>query len=229
MAAYRAEIRQLLRHSKSIRRTAKGEWRLTIRQGRDAVLVISGPGASSALRAASALISRNKLAALVSVGFAGGLSEHSTAGSLVIADRVVELGSGASYACASDLLQDIEGQRGAIVTVPAVVATRAEKSGLASRWGVIAADMEAAAVAEVAAKAGLRFAAVKAITDGVNDELAIDFRRCLTENEGLSSVKIVFEGLKGLAQFRSLLLLARNSRLAANSLAQALAKQKSRL
>jgi hypothetical protein len=86
----------------------------------------------------------------------------------------------------------------------------------------IAADMEAAAVAKVAAQAGLRFAALKAITDGLDDELAIDFRSCLTENGELSSVKIVLQGFKGFSRFRSLLFLARNSRLAANSLAQAL-------
>jgi hypothetical protein len=75
----------------------------------------------------------------------------------------------------------------------------------------------------VAAASGLRFGALKAITDGIDDELAIDFQQCLNENGRLSSVKIVMEGLRGIAQFRSLLLLARNSRLAAYGLAKALA------
>lgn len=227
VAAYRAEIAPLLHRAQSVRRAAQGDFRLTLPQG-EAVLVIAGAGRSNARAAAELLISRYPLRCLVSIGFAGGLAPGLDTGKLLVATRVVDAVSGASHTCAADFFPAGTGQAGDLLTVSSVVAKCAEKSELHARWSAAAADMEASAVAEVAEAAAISFAAMKAITDGPTDELAIDFQRCLTSNGGLSSGKIIIEGLRGIAQFRSLLLLARNSQAAASSLAKALSGAMSR-
>jgi nucleoside phosphorylase len=221
VAAYRAEIAPLLHRAKSLRRAADGDIRLTLPPG-EAALIISGAGSGLARAAAERLAGRNDLRALISIGVAGGLAAQMTTGSVLVASNVIDAERGTTYTCAADFSPASVGLSGTLVTVPTVITTRAGKAALHTRWQAAAADMEAAAVAEVAAARALPFAALKGITDGPADELAIDFQRCFDSRGGLSSVKILLEGLRGPAQFRSLLMLARNSRSAADSLAQAL-------
>ena len=228
VAAYRAEIAPLLHRARSVRRAAKGDFRLALPQG-EAVLAISGAGKSQARAAAEWLLQRHSPRALISIGFAGGLAENMTTGSILVASDVVDAEREITYPCAGGIFAAGTGVTGRLATTPGVVSTRSDKAALHARWEAAAADMEASAVAEAARAAGIGFAALKAITDGPADELAIDFQRCFTANGSLSSVKIVLQGLRGPAQFRSLLMLARNSRSAANSLAEALLGTKSRL
>lgn len=221
VAAYRAEVAPLLHRAHSVRGAAKGDFRLALPQG-EAVLAISGAGARLAHAAAEWLVRRHKLRALLSIGFAGGLAEGMIAGRVLAATRVIDAERETTYSCTADFFPAATGLSGTLVSVPTVIGSRADKAALHGRWLAAAADMEASAVAEVAQAHALPFAALKAITDGPADELAIDFQRCFNNHGGLSSVKIVLEGLRGPAQIRSLLMLARNSRSAAGSLAQAL-------
>ncbi|MSO21246.1 MAG: hypothetical protein EXQ56_12475 [Acidobacteria bacterium] len=223
IAAYRWEISPLLRRQFGVQRTVTGEYHLKLPAG-DAVLALSGAGTSNARRVAQRLLSQYKLSALVSAGFAGGLVEGLSAGKLLLADVVIDEASGQRYPCDFKYLREIQAARGQLVTVQAVAGRVEQKTALHVRWQAVSADMEAAAVAQEAAAAELPFAALKAITDGPTDILAIDFQRCLSANGGLSSGKIVIEGLRGITQFRSLCLLAWNSRIAANNLAAALSR-----
>lgn len=227
VAAYRAEVAALLHLVRSVRRAAQGDFRISLPQG-EAVLAISGAGRANARRAAQQLARQHQLGSLISIGFAGGLDEGLTAGRVLVAASVKDSVSGREYGCAHGFFPCATELTGSLVTVATVAATRDAKAALRTRWQAAAADMEASAVADVAANCGLPYAALKAITDGPADELAIDFQQCLTANGGLSSVKIVIQGLRGLTQFRSLLLLARNSRTAARNLAVALAGPVSR-
>lgn len=113
--------------------------------------------------------------ALVSFGLAGGLVDGLAAGALLVPDAVVTeagerfvadpiwrrlslgvFGSGLSQS-GSDIL----------VTTTIPVTTTAAKRALAERTGAAAVDMESAAVARVAAKAGVPFLVVRAVADPV--------------------------------------------------------------
>jgi adenosylhomocysteine nucleosidase len=226
VAAYRAEIASLLHRARSVRRAVKGAIGLDL-PGGDAVLVISGAGAQNAVRATRWLIGNHALSGLISIGFAGGVAAGATRGVVLAASSVVDAVSGEQYTCAMRFQNQAGCLNGRLVTVPFVASSRAQKASLGERWQASAVDMEAAAVAREAAAASLPFGSFKAITDGPDDELAIDFQRCLTPNGGLSSVKIVREGLRGWQPFRSLVLLSQNSRAAAQSLAAVLVKLES--
>src|SRR5579875_2379572 len=74
--------------------------------------------------------------------------------------------------------------RGALWSAAEPVTARADRRALAERSGAIAVDMEAAAVAGVAARANLPFAAVKAICDPLERELPVAAIRAFAGTNG---------------------------------------------
>ena len=229
VAAYRWEVAPLLRQQRRITRVGRQEYLMKLR-GTDAALIVSGAGAENARRAAEHLISSYALRGLLSLGFAGGLKEGIAVGDLIVAEEVIEEIGGEEagarrYPCQPETFPAPGSQRGILVTVQAVVAQASQKAALRARWGALAADMEAAGVARAAQAAGLPFAALKAITDGPDTSLAIDFQNCQREDGRLSSSKILLAGMRGFAEFRTLWMLAKNSRLAARNLARALGSE----
>jgi adenosylhomocysteine nucleosidase len=69
--------------------------------------------------------------------------------------------------------------QGSLITAPRVLTTSLEKQRLGKETGASAVDMESAAVAVRAAEAGVPMAALRAITDAVDEQLPLDFNRCL--------------------------------------------------
>jgi hypothetical protein len=83
--------------------------------------------------------------------------------------------------------------------------------------------MESAGVAEVAARRGLPFAAIRAISDGFDEDLPLDFTRCANRDGQIRSAAVVLELLRHPSALPGLLRLGRNSRVAAERLAAFLA------
>lgn len=152
------------------------EWRVNDRQheGRrykffehaNAVLVCGGIGAQAAARAAQAVVELYGPDAMVSAGFAGSLSPELRVGQIFLPSRVSDAASGKIYEAECGA-----GTGGGMLLTIAEIAGREEKHRLVEHFQARALDMEAAAVAEVAAKSDLRFMAVKAISDEMEDEL----------------------------------------------------------
>jgi adenosylhomocysteine nucleosidase len=115
-------------------------------------------GFEAARRATEAIIALYQPSLVLSVGFAGALDESLSVGDVVEAGCVVDARDGSRT--------DVGGDGVLIVSFPAV-ASAAQKAKLAKSYGARAVDMEAAAVAKGAEARGLRFAAVKAISDDV--------------------------------------------------------------
>jgi len=122
----------------------------------NAVLVCGGMGFDAARRATEAIIALNRPSVVLSVGFAGALDDSLGVGDLLQPRYVVDSTDGART--------DTGTGSGVLVSFP-VVADAAQKAKLAKSYGAQAVDMEAAAVAKGAEARGLRFAAVKAISD----------------------------------------------------------------
>ena len=155
VAALEREVKPLLAHwrlhpgehgGKSFQFFEKGE----------AVLICGGIGAEAARRATEAVIALYTPAIIYSVGFAGALQQNLKAGDIVMPQRVLDARDGSSA--------DTGAGDGVLVTT-ASIAGRKEKEQLAASYGALAADMEAAHVARGAQARGVRFAAVKAISD----------------------------------------------------------------
>jgi len=149
------------------------------RRGADAACVVvqSGPGAERAAAAAQAAI-RAGATALLSWGIAGGLAADAHPGAVLVPDRVVAA-DGRIFtadeiwrqALVARLDKDFACLDGTLVSVDRVLATPAAKACSAAVSGAVAADMESAAVADVAAAHGLPFLAVRVIADGASDAL----------------------------------------------------------
>ena len=136
-----------------------------------------GIGAAAARRAATSLVA-DGASALVSWGFAAGLDPALTPGTLVISRQLEPpvpgapgAASAAAAAWAARLSTRLQGLvplvNGTIACPDHVVRTASEKRALGAS-GAIAADMESAAVASVAAAAGIPWIALRVLVDTVD-------------------------------------------------------------
>ena len=221
VAAFRREVSELLRRQPQVSRLGNHCFRFELK-GVPVVLAIAGAGRENAYRAACDLNREFLVTGLVSIGFAGGLRESVRAGELVLAEEVIEGATGERYPCHAGLLPIDSAVQGSLLSAATVVISPDEKRALERRWGAIAVDMESGGVARASKELGVPFAALKSITDVSDQSIAIDFQRCRSDDEGLSSWKIVREGMANPRGLRDLWRLAGSSRRAAGKLALAL-------
>ncbi len=159
-------------------------------------ILAAGVGAEAAERGARRLAESERLTAMISAGYAGGLVEAAEPGAIVVDARGQEL---EAYLPAA--------LRGKIVQRPGLVRTPAERSRLAAATGAVAVDMESEAVSQVAAEYGLPFAAVRAITDGPGAELVLDWDRFQRPDGTLRTASALWCAIrtpKGMAELRQL-------------------------
>jgi adenosylhomocysteine nucleosidase len=128
----------------------------------EAVLVCGGIGAEAARRATEAVIREISPARVVSVGFAGALNSSLRVGDLIQPRTVINAADG--------VRTDVGSGEGILVS-SASVANKEQKSRLSKAYGGIVVDMEAGAVAQGALARGVEFAALKAVSDGVDFDL----------------------------------------------------------
>jgi adenosylhomocysteine nucleosidase len=183
-------------------------------------------GVDNAYTAAEHLLSGHSRArCLLICGFAGGLAADLLPGDLVIADSVVDQRSGQRYSADSALLcaaksvrlSDMRIQRGTLVTTDRVLIHPDEKHLLAVRAESIAVDMETAGAVLAAQEMGVPWLAIRAITDGVNDALPLDFNALSDADGNIDRSRVVCAALARPWKIPALLRLgARSSRAAGN-------------
>jgi adenosylhomocysteine nucleosidase len=155
VAALEREVRPLVKRWRRVEREHEGR-RFKFFENGQAVLVCGGVGAEAARRATEAVISLYQPELVLSVGFAGALDATLKAGEVFSPSRVIDASDGSS----------VEMATGCGVLVSAVsIAGPEQKAKLTKSYGGQAVDMEAAAVARGAQARGVRFMAVKAISD----------------------------------------------------------------
>ena len=155
VAALEREVRRLVKYWRSIEREYEGR-RFKFFESGQAVLVCGGIGAEAARRATEAVIALYEPELVQSVGFAGALDPGLKVGEVFMPSRVIDARDGSSVETGTG--------RGALVS-DSRIAGAEQKLKLASSYGAQAVDMEAAAVARGAGARGVRFVAVKAISD----------------------------------------------------------------
>jgi adenosylhomocysteine nucleosidase len=157
VAALEREVAPLVRNWRVSEQEQSGK-KFRFFESRDAVVVCSGIGFEAARRATEAIIALHHPSLVLSVGFAGALDQSLRAGDLLEPRYVVDARDGTRT--------DTGSGNGVLISFPAVADVE-QKAKLAKSYGAQAVDMEAAAVAKGAEARGLRFAAVKAISDEV--------------------------------------------------------------
>jgi adenosylhomocysteine nucleosidase len=174
VAALPIEVGMLLARLREVRKYAGA--RHTIHEGfcgeHLVSLIVTGPGRAAALRGAETMIGGHRPRWLLSVGFAGALDPALKRNTLVVPDRVTTL---QGDAIRIDLHPSEPGQPPPpgcrLVTVDQIVRTVQAKAQLRAETQADAVDMETHAVASFAADRGLRFLAVRVISDDANSEL----------------------------------------------------------
>ena len=155
----------------------------------------------------------------MSFGIAGGLDPALSPGRLIVATAVIDGQGGkiechgawrdeliAALASLSPLAAPLAGRDGAMIV------TVAEKALLHARHGAAAVDMESHAVARVAARAGLPFAAVRAIADPADRALPGAAQAGFGEHGEVRLAPVLRELLRHPGQLPAVLGVARDSR-----------------
>ena len=122
-----------------------------------------GIGAKAAAAAAERLLASGEIKLLITAGIAGALTPGAEIGQVMLPSVVLDETSGQRYKTCS--------RHPGILVTAASVADSAAKQALRQRTGADLVDMEAAAVAAVAAAHQVPFLAVKAISDTLEQRL----------------------------------------------------------
>lgn len=120
------------------------------------ILIAGGIGPRFASEAAEAVLGFRQPKVILSVGLAGALETTMSVGTVVVPTKVLRQDTGQAFT--------IEGGEGTLLTAT-TTANATLKREMAARFAAQVVDMEAGGVAEVAERRGVRFAAVKAVSD----------------------------------------------------------------
>jgi adenosylhomocysteine nucleosidase len=221
IAAFEAELRPLVR---GWRREKSGVYHGR-RAGATVIAVAGGMGAHraeaaarTALEAAAGAAQESgPLAALVSLGWAGGASCGVQPGIAYPVVEVIDAEAGRRFAGRHP------GSGPVRLATLDHVAGRAEKRQLAERLGASLVDMEAAAVARMAESQGAAFYCWKAVTDIATEDLP-DFNRFLSADGQLMIPRLAAYVVTHPGYAAPLLRMGRNGRRGAEALARAVGR-----
>lgn len=188
--------------------------------GIETVVAQSGVGKVNAAVTAQTMILEYKADCIINSGVAGGLDAALKIGDVCIADRTAEhdmdttpIGDEPGYItglnrvymdCDGDisgLLLDsakslgINAVTGTVVSGDQFIATAEQRERLINVFGGAAAEMEGAAIGHVCAMNDVKFAVLRAISDGANDDSHIDFPT-FCQLAADNSIKIIKSFLK---------------------------------
>jgi adenosylhomocysteine nucleosidase len=161
IAALPGELKPLVRNWQRmpVVRGSRIDMWLTERDGNEVVAVCAGMGAAAARRAFTAAEFAGSLDMVLSVGWAGGLTDAQIQPAM---DEIVDAQTGERFTLGA-------GTQRVVTTVQ--VAGVEEKRRLRAAYGAVAVDMEAATVARLAQMRGIPMHCFKAISDGPNARL----------------------------------------------------------
>ena len=201
--------------------------------GRSALLVAHGAGRDNARFAAHRACERFPVQAIVSTGWAGALDPALRVGDIIVPDRILEFAGRVEYPVR--LPERIwegggSGERagpasGTLLTADEVVLDAAGKASL-RETGASIVDMEASAVAAVAAARGLPFYCVRVVSDTAETHFAIDFNRARRADGTFSGWKILRQAGISPARWKHLMTLRRDARKASRILGDFLGRRR---
>jgi len=175
------------------------------------VMGADGAGGANARRAAERVLDETKSDILVSAGFCGGLDASLRPGDVVVAGRV------------HSVTQKEAAEGNAVMGVDHVVTTAAEKRRLREATGAAILDMESHELATIAEARGMRFLAIRVVSDGAEQDLPLDFNLARGANGSICAGRVAILALKRPLAIPALIRLARTSARASQNLGEFLA------
>lgn len=212
-AGFRPLLQSFREMDWSIQFAACGIWK-----EKKVTLVAEGPGPALALRALNAALSHDRFESVVSTGFCGGLDPALPVGAVLAASDVRDPRTGRRYLTSLPKARELE--TGSIVSVDRVAVSSAEKAELRST-GARAVEMEAAALADYAAQAGVDFYCIRVVSDTAAETLPLDFNAYRDAEGRFDRGRIAMAALaRPVHRIPGLMRLQRNCRLAASRLGE---------
>lgn len=185
-------------------RTEEEEW----------IAACAGAGQSAATRAFAAIEDGGPIDLVFSIGWAGALRAEIPTGSAHNVAGVIDVRTGERFHCEA-------GAGNLWLATSPKVANRAEKHRLATTYNAALVDMEAAAIARLAAMREIPFYCIKGVSDGLNDRLP-DFNPFLTADGRFRLLPFALLSALRPWYWPSLLRMGENSRRASLSIAESL-------
>jgi adenosylhomocysteine nucleosidase len=178
----------------------QGEW----------VAACAGAGEQAAMRAFAEVEKDGPISSVISIGWVGALSATYAPGRAYRVSGVIDSRTGERFqasAATAELL---------LVTSPKV-ADAPEKQRLASAYNAGLVDMEAAAVARLAAMRGIPFRCIKGVSDGFTENLP-DFNRFISPQGQFQMVRLLLFVLPRPWHWPALVRMGENSRKASQAI-----------
>lgn len=187
-------------------------------EGTEVVVAAAGVGKVNAAVCAQTMILKYSPDLIINIGVAGGLSPSLKIGDIAVASAVVEhdmdttaLGDEKGFisgidsvkmeCCgtivdmlvkAAESIEDISVETGIIASGDQFISAREQRNKIINDFGAIAAEMEGGSIGHVCVMNKLPFGVLRAVSDGANDDSAVDFpafAKAAAEN----SIKIILE------------------------------------
>ncbi len=239
IAAMPNEIRPLLRLAGPVaKEQASGFalYRFAI-DDRKVILIESGMGPERAATATALLIDRAAPSVLVNFGFAGAVTAGPRVGDVIVAEHIL-LHRGRLFSeqpgLARELTERVVGTvgngdrerdcrtlRGTFITAAEILQKRVLAGLLPTGTSHPVVEMESAAVARIAAREGVPLVALRAISDGAEEELGFAIDEFTDREMRIRAGKVLLTIAKKPWIIPQLVRLARNARLAGQNLALA--------
>jgi adenosylhomocysteine nucleosidase len=213
IAAMPGELKPLVRGWQHQHRNGVHLWRWKFDRS-EWIAACAGAGVDAATRAFVEAERDGAVASVISTGWAGALSAGLEAGQPYWVSGIVDARTGERFRPAK------WDQERWLVTSPKV-ADEAEKRRLAAAYGAELVDMEAAAVARLAAMRGIPFYCVKGVSDDLNDQLP-NFNRFIAEDGQFKLLLFILFVLIRPWHWPALMRMGENSREAARGIRESL-------
>jgi adenosylhomocysteine nucleosidase len=197
--------------------------------GRNTCLVMSGMGPANAASATRLLIDRCHPEIILNFGFAGALSHELNIGDIVVANRILFIHDrlfSEQHGLSAELVEkyETEANHAAFVTTGKVTAKKELAARLPKGIAKAVVEMETAAVAQVSHRDKIPLVAVRAISDVFDDELGFTLDEFCDSELNLKKWRVLMTVAKKPWIIPQLTRLSRNSRIAANALAEAVSR-----
>jgi len=189
--------------------------------GDKAHVFLTGIGRENAERATRNFLAAHRPPLLMTCGFAGGLAPE-----LKIGDVIFEILSNGSdvYASVRSKLAAAGARETKIFCADRIATTVADKKKLKEETGADAAEMESGAVQALCGTQGIPCVTVRVISDTADQDLPLDFNKFLTPDKSMDMSKLMMAVAKAPWKMGALMELQKNTKLAAQRLADVLAK-----
>lgn len=197
------------------------------------ILLRSGMGPKNAAEATHALLNSTRPKLIINFGLGGGVAPGPRVADLVLATRLLVSSGGEFHEQAGLTLSLVDGflaatasrncRRGTFITAGETMPKAALREALPTGTETPLLEMETAAIARVADEHGIPLLAIRAVSDDCNEELGFTVAEFCDENLQIRPSKVLLAILKNPWIIPQLIRLARDSKLAAEALAAAIA------